>query len=183
MRRVIRRLLSEHQRLAEVLRMLEGQALDIADGDDVDFEMTQRLADFCAEYLQHFHHPLEDILFARLLARCAESADPVRKTLVQHVDLAREARALQATAEAVIAGSMLERRQVAEEFSAFCRSNAAHRAREEEELFPLCERWLAEDDWEVVEQVSARELERHHGDGTGSRLRREYQQLLSEPRD
>jgi hemerythrin-like domain-containing protein len=183
MRRVMKRLLSEHQRLGEVLRLLEGQAHDVADGDDVDFEMTQRIADFCGEYLQHFHHPLEDILFARLLARCPEAAEPVRQVLIQHVDLAREARALQSTAEAVIAGSMLERRGVAEEFSAFVRSNLAHRAREEEELFPLCERWLSEDDWETVERVSTREHGQHHADGTGPRLRREYQRLLDEPSD
>lgn len=162
-------LLAEHHRLAKVLGILERQAEDLLELREVDFDLTRRALVYCDEYAAALHHPLEELLIARLVTRFPEAVKVVGPVLEQHGLLVQETDALLRTAEILLADAPMARTDLADRLRRFVRHNAEHREYEERELLPLAARWLTPGDWDFLARFRQLELRfdrarpSHHG--------------------
>lgn len=169
MQRVMQALRAEHHRLARLLNVLDQQAEALVNVRYVDFDLTRRIAVYCDEYVSALHHPMEELLIARLVARAPASLIIVEPLLEQHCLLANDTDSLLRTTEQLLTDAPMVRSELAEKLRRFVRHNAEHREYEEREVFPLVERTLNQADWDFLARF--RRLEKrfdearpaHHG--------------------
>jgi len=160
---------AEHRRLAKVLAVLEVQAADLLELREVDFDLTRRIVVYCDEYVSALHHPLEELLVARLVMRSPAAVAVVEPVLEQHTLLNASTDELLRFTELLLTDAPILRTELADKLRRFARHYEEHRDYEERELFPLAERMLTKGDWEFLarfrqlEQRFDRSKPSHHG--------------------
>jgi hemerythrin-like domain-containing protein len=157
MRNAIRILRDEHRSISAVLQCLQ-QLTRIAQDPAVkpEFGVFRAMIHYIDAFPERLHHPKEDdYLFARLLARSPAARPLVDKLKAEHVQGARLVRELE--------GAMLAFEQtwprgaenLAAAVHAYAEFHWSHMRCEEQELLPLAEQSLAEEDWAAIEAAFA----------------------------
>ena len=144
---IIERLSREHRNIEKLLAVLERE-LEIFDrGDRPDYEVIQAIISYFQVYPDVYHHPQEDLVFAKLKIR-----DPT--TAAKLGDLAREhqkgAERLRRVAQAV--GSVLADREVLRQnvdsiVRDFIEHERYHIVAEDRDFFPVALKALTPQDW------------------------------------
>ena len=80
----------DHKNISQLLQLLEQQVHAMhADKDIVDFRLMQDIIDYFISYPDVVHHPLEDVLFVRMVALDLTLLDVVKELREQHKQQAR----------------------------------------------------------------------------------------------
>ena len=157
MHKAARILHEEHLTISAVLQALQHLARMAQDpGVKADFNAFHAMIHYIDAFPERLHHPKEDqVLFARLAQKSAEARPLVDKLKAEHVEGARLVRDLEA---AVRKYEELWPRG-AQDFAAAVKAYAdfhwRHMRSEEQDLLPLAERALSEEDWAAVEHAFA----------------------------
>lgn len=147
---IIERLSQEHLNIEKLLAILERE-LEVFDrGDRADYEVIHAVISYFEVYPEVYHHPQEDLVFAKLRAR-----DPAAAAKVG--DLAREhqkgAQLLRRVAQAVD-GVLAEREILREDVDLIVRDFIAHERRhmrmEDRDFFPAALKVLKPQDWTEI---------------------------------
>ena len=152
MNQAIRILRDEHRSIAAVLHGLQHLARAAQDSAARPrFEVFRAMIHYIDAFPERLHHPKEDAYLFALLAQRAPEAVPLVDALrAEHVEGAKRVRDLEnAVAEyertwPLWAGPFVA---AVDDFAAF---HWNHMRREEQELLPLAERALTEEDWRVI---------------------------------
>jgi len=75
----------EHHRFDDLLNLIENQ---LDENSAFDRELLQNVVAYFAGYPEQCHHPVEDLVFRKLLARNAERAAAVGEILEEHRETA-----------------------------------------------------------------------------------------------
>lgn len=157
MNKALRILRSEHRSISAVLhglRMLARDALDPAVRPD--FAVFHAMIRYIDAFPERMHHPKEDaFLFARVAARSEEGRALAARLSAEHVEGAQLIRTLEKALlglEAQWPGGAERFAALVEDYSQF---HWNHMRTEEEQLLPLAERVLLEEDWRAIEEAFA----------------------------
>ena len=63
---ILRTLREDHRNMGRLLDVLESQIEVFRRGDKPDYEILTETVDYCLNYPERFHHPLEDQIFRRI---------------------------------------------------------------------------------------------------------------------
>jgi hemerythrin-like domain-containing protein len=146
----IDKLQKEHTDFAKLLDLLEAQIGLFHRGKQPDYDLMLDIFYYMTHYPDRFHHPKEDLAFARLAERDASARPAVEELARQHRVIAGSGSQFLDNLNAALAGAMLKRESVeipGLEYVAFYRS---HMKMEERELFPLARTLLRDDDWSRI---------------------------------
>lgn len=125
---------------------------------------------FIRGYPEHWHHPLEDFLYRRLLELDAPCARSVESLLDEHGAMERQTASLvQRFEHAIEFGEVIDN-ILLDDCYAYFERQVTHQKRENESVFPLMTAFLDPRDWRAAE----RELLATPSDAS---LRRHYQHL------
>ena len=157
MRKSVRILRDEHRSISAVLQSLQHLARMAQDPTlKPDFAVFRAMIYYIDAFPERSHHPKEDNhLFARLLRRSDATRPLVEKLMAEHVEGARLVRELE---RAVIAFEEAWPRgagDFAAAVHAYAEFHWSHMRREEQELLPLAEKALIEEDWEAIDAAFA----------------------------
>lgn len=153
--RLIKRLKSEHLRLTSMMGLLAVQAQTLREGDDLDLDLVRDVLDYCTEYANVFHHPAEDLVLKRLLARRPDMIEQISALRLQHGDIVQRTQSLMALFGALEVGVPVSRQQLLGELAAFIDLNVRHRTFEEAVVFPAMLEALDARDWRALEKRDA----------------------------
>ncbi|HKI65321.1 MAG TPA: hemerythrin domain-containing protein [Burkholderiales bacterium] len=146
----IDKLQKEHAGFAKLLDLLEAQIGLFHHGEQPDYDLMLDIFYYMTHYPDRFHHPKEDLAFARLAERDPEIRAKVEELARQHQVIALSGARFLDNLDAALAGAMLSRQSVevpAREYVTFYR---AHMTFEERELFPIARAKLADEDWAEI---------------------------------
>lgn len=152
MHEAVRIIEDEHRSIAAVLHGLRYLMLDITEkGTAPDFRVLRAMLDYIVAFPEKLHHPKEDrYLFGAIRARRPEAGPLLDELQAEHVQgnrligrLQRELIAYEQDAP----GKASAFRQIVE---AYCGFHWAHMRREEDQVLPLAERVLSDDDWSSI---------------------------------
>jgi len=130
---------------------VSGQELDkLAAGEEVDYEVLVDVFRYFTEYADVHHHPLEEIVFARLQGRDPAHDAAIAPISRQHELLTAASRRLREVLEGVEDAAIVRLDQLLESARTYLSRLQAHMDVEEQELFPLAERLLTEQDWHEI---------------------------------
>lgn len=136
----------EHRTISAVLHALKDLARAAQEpGARPAFAALRAMVRYIDEFPEKLHHPKEDDLLARLVARAPETralADSLRQEHAEGARLVRELeRALLFFEDSANAGEFLAA------VNAYAEFHWQHMRKEEQELLPLAERILGPTDW------------------------------------
>lgn len=125
-----------------------------------DFKIFRAVIRYIDEYPERLHHPKEDeFLFARLLAECPECRPLIKRLESEHRESARLVRELERALLFFEDGSPDGWEKFADQVAAYAQFHWDHMRLEEKELFPLAELHFSPDDWKIVDEGFASNID------------------------
>lgn len=140
----------EHANFSRLLNALDRQVARFLDGDDPSYELMRDIVEYMRDYSDAYHHPREDLAFARLLAHQPGLQLPVNRLLQEHRVIAAAGEDLLLRLREILVGAVIPRDVVAASASTYLVYYRHHIATEEREILPRAAQWLTPADWAAV---------------------------------
>jgi len=151
MSRLLDQIRLDHIHIARLLDILDHQLDILHEARGADFELIRDVILYMTTYPDQVHHPREDLMFARLLARDPSATGLLEGIATEHRLLAERGARCMEIMRQVIDGAMVRRDRIevlGREYVALLRG---HMDKEDTEALPLAERILTDDDWRSLE--------------------------------
>jgi hemerythrin-like domain-containing protein len=171
---------AEHRAFGALLGLLERQLESFHKGEAPNYEMMLDVVDYMVDYADRFHHPGEDLVFAKLAERVPSAGDSVRELTREHSEILRSGRELTGGLEGVIHGSVTLRSTIEEQAQRYLDTFRRHMYAEEQGLFLAALEHLSKEDWISLEREAKRGQDPLFGERPEQRysaLRREISRL------
>jgi hemerythrin-like domain-containing protein len=153
MHNVIERLCSDHQHMGTLLDVLERE-LDIVErAGNADFAIMRDTMQYLTRYSDKVHHPMEDLVYARLADRSPKARMDLAPVPEQHERIAREGSSLLDAVSMVADGGMTLRARILRAGRRYVADLRKHIEMEEAHLFPLALSTLDRADLAEVERI------------------------------
>ncbi|WFU41608.1 hemerythrin domain-containing protein [Bradyrhizobium sp. CB82] len=151
---IIERLSREHRNIETLLGILEHE-LEIFDrGDRPDYEVIRGIISYFQLYPELYHHPLEDLVFARLRLRDPAAAAKVGNLALEHQKGVERLRRVAQAVDAVLADREILRQDVDRIVRDFIESERRHIMMEDRDFFPAALKALQPQDWTEIASAS-----------------------------
>lgn len=178
MKHLIESLHVDHRNLGTLLRLLETNLHALQSDDEPDYPLMLEIIEYVQSYADVFHHPREDLLFARVTERDSSVRKEVESLLEQHVQLKNSTRSLLDSLNAVLNDAVVDKFLLMDTIHGYIESQREHIVLEESSIYPYIERLLTPEDinW----------LDKHHpvvtdpvfGDLVENRFQQLYKRIL-----
>ena len=180
----LRRWHADHRNFARVLDLIELEVDMFRANRQPDYELMQSIVSYLHHYPDRFHHPREDVAFARMLERDPALQLPIARRVQEHAVIAAAGEELLARLEEIIGGGLVERSALEMAIATYLVYYRHHLAAEEHHVIPRAVELLNQADWAVIAAIPAEPdpLFGADGDARFAELRRQVQ-LTAESTD
>lgn len=156
--------------MASLVKTLEWQIAEFEHGGAPDYDLIRSTLDYFLSFPELYHHPKEDMVYARLRERNPEAARRIGDLRREHETLAARSREFSAGVIAVIDAAQVPRESLVRWARAFIDLQVAHMRMEEDVFFPAALQELSEADWRSLEAEMTREEDPLFGEHVGTRF-------------
>jgi hemerythrin-like domain-containing protein len=147
---IIERLCQEHRNIETLLAVLERE-LEIFDrGDRPDYDVIRTIINYFEVYPDLYHHPLEDLVFAKFKIRDPAAAAKVGNLTLEHQKGAERLRRAAQAVDGVLAGREILRQDVDTIVRDFIEHERRHIMMEDRDFFPAALKALEPQDWTEI---------------------------------
>ena len=146
----IAKLRKEHVNFRKLLDLLEQQLGLFHVGETPDYPLVTDILHYMTHYPDRFHHPKEDLIFARLVQCDSRVAQKVEELARQHHAIAESGARIHENLESVLNGALMPRRMIEAPGLMYITYYRSHMDKEESDLFLLAETILRDDDWKKI---------------------------------
>jgi hemerythrin-like domain-containing protein len=147
---------AEHRAFGALLGLLEQQLALFHKGEAPNYEMMLDVVEYMVDYADRFHHPGEDLVFAKLAERVPATRDSVRALTREHSEILSSGRELTGGLEGVIQGTVTLRSTIEKQAQGYLDRFRQHMYAEEQGLFLAALEHLSKDDWTSIEREAKR---------------------------
>ena len=141
---------TEHAYFKRLLDLLHDQVAVFESGRRPNYELMEDIISYLRSYSDRFHHPREDVAFARLELRCPDLALVLARLRQEHRVIANAGEKLLGQLEAILEDAILPRSEVEAAAATYLVYYATHIEREEREVLPRAALVLTKEDWDAV---------------------------------
>ena len=147
---IIERLSREHRNIEMLLAVLERE-LEIFDrGGRPDYEVIRAIISYFELYPEVYHHPQEDLVFAKLKLRDPAAAAKVGNLALEHQKGAERLRRVAQAVDSVLADREILRQNVDHIVRDFIEHQRRHIMMEDRDFFPAALNALEPQDWTEI---------------------------------
>lgn len=143
----------DHANFARLLDLLEQQVDSMHKGGRPDYELMRSIVDYLRHIPDCFHHPREDVAFARMVERDAQLQLQIARRMQEHVVIAAAGDKLLEWLSQIIAGTVIERSVLEMAAATYLVYYRHHLSAEEREVIPHAMRLLTPADWTAVAAI------------------------------
>lgn len=144
---IIELLTGEHRNIERLLTVLEHE-LEVFDrGGRPDYEVIRAIISYFEVYPEQFHHPQEDLVFAKLKLRDPAAAAKIGNLAGEHEKGTRRLRMVAEAVDAVLADREMLRQTVDGIIRDFIEQERRHMSMEDRYFFPAAVNALTPQDW------------------------------------
>lgn len=145
---------TEHMYFKRLLDLLETQVEVFETGEKPNYELMLDILTYLREYSDRFHHPREDVAFARLARRRPELARTLSALRQEHRVIANAGDRLRRLIVDILDDSMIPRSDLEAAAATYLAYYRGHIGREEGEVLGHAARALTDEDWTAVAAVA-----------------------------
>ena len=172
---ILQKLNADHKNIAKVLYCLRSQIKGFEDPDmEPTISQIMDILDYISTVPERWHHPVEDVVFRRLLEKDPPHPEQINAVLREHEDLERLTQELKTAFERVAMDIAVPVAHLYRTATIYLSRQMLHLDAEESVLFPMAEEYLEDEDWNVIEEETQSIIGE---DDESSRL--EYEHLMS----
>ena len=155
---IIERLFREHRNIEMLLAVLERE-LEIFDrGGHPDYEVIRAIISYFELYPEVYHHPQEDLVFAKLKIRDPAAAAKVGNLALEHQKGAERLRRVAQAVDSVLADREILRQNVDNIVRDFIEHERRHIMMEDRDFFPAALKAFEPQDWtEIASALTSHE--------------------------
>ncbi len=179
MAQAIKVIRNEHLGLSALLRTLSAVVQEISKGrQQPDYALFHEMIDYLKSFMYTLHHPKEnDYLFPALARRSSEAGELIEALEQQH----REGGQLLLQLDAALGKYEKEGEpafhQFVQVFEAYHQFEWQHMKKEEEEIIPLAQEYLNDDDWAAIDSVFLDHADPLFGDEKRNQFRKLFDHI------
>lgn len=177
---VIERLQTDHVSMGSLLDILEREIANVEKAANANFDIMRDVMHYLTRYSDAVHHPMEDLLYARLNERSAEAREQLLPVPVEHARIERESRALEEAVTMVADGGLALREDLIKLGKSYVSNLRRHVELEEASLFPLAKKHLNTSDLEEVAKILAERKDPIFGEVVDADFRNLYEHIRDE---
>ncbi len=156
MAEAIRILQNEHANIVKVLAVLEAELKVFHELGKLDFDLLFTIIDYIETFPDAVHHPKEERYIFDILAERDPEARPLIDELRrQHEDEFKSIAELRAAVESMSMELLMDKSEFEALVTGYVAFVNEHIRQEEMELFPMAEKSLRAEDWEVIDRAFA----------------------------
>lgn len=144
---------ADHRNFARILDLLEQQVDAFHQGKRPDYELMHSIVYYLRHYPDCFHHPREDIAFARLIKRDPALQPTIARRTQEHVAIAAAGEDLLNWLQRIIVGAVTERSALEAAAATYVVYYRHHMSAEEREVIPRAVELLTPADWAAVATI------------------------------
>jgi len=147
---------AEHRAFGALLGLLEQQLALFHQSEAPNYAMMLDIVDYLIDYADRFHHPAEDVAFAKIAERVPAAGDSVRELMREHLEILRNGRELARGLEGVLHGAVTLRSTIEAQGKLYLDAFRRHMYSEEQGLFLVALEHLSKQDWTDIERDAKR---------------------------
>jgi hemerythrin-like domain-containing protein len=144
---IIELLSREHRNLEKLLDILEHELEIFGRGDRPDYEVIRAVVSYFEVYPELYHHPQEDLVFAKLKMRDPAAARKIGDLAGEHKKGAERLRHVAETVDAILTDREMLRQTVDTIIRDFIDQERHHILMEDRYFFPAALKALKPQDW------------------------------------
>jgi hemerythrin-like domain-containing protein len=141
---------AEHKHFSRLLDLLERQVAAFHADNQPNFELMLDVVSYLRYFPDRYHHPREDIAFARLAGRDPQIQPIVDQLTQEHRVIAAAGSELLQYLQQVVDDVVVERAKVEAAAATYLVYYRRHLALEDRDIVPRAEQLLTQQDWQVV---------------------------------
>jgi hemerythrin-like domain-containing protein len=154
---IIELLSREHRNLEKLLDVLEHELGIFDRGDRPDYEVIRAIVSYFEVYPELYHHPQEDLVFAKLKKRDPAAATKIGDLAGEHKKGAQRLRRVAETVDAVLTDREMLRQTVGTIIRDFIEQERHHILMEDRYFFPAALKALEPKDWtDIASSLTSR---------------------------
>jgi hemerythrin-like domain-containing protein len=157
MKKLLDKLKRDHVNLRRLLDLLSKELDDFFAGDETDFDLKIELLNYIEQYQEQVHHPSEMLIYDVAFPKLKDSESLHTRLQREHIELESMACRFRNTLEGVVQGEVISRDEVETRGREFIALLRQHANLEDQEVFPLVEDLLSEQEWEKIEEKAPKE--------------------------
>jgi len=170
----------EHMRFAWLLDFLQQQMTAFHAGKHPNYELMRDAVHYLQHYAGRFHHPREDVAFARMADRDPDTRLAINRLLQEHRVIEVAGAALLKHLEDILEDTVIERTAVEAAAATFLIYYRHHLAAEESDILPLAAQLLTREDWAAAAAAVPSGPDPMFGDDIDARYRDLRAQIVRE---
>lgn len=178
MPRPLRALYDEHRDIAKLIKALERQHAVLRENGPVKFDVVAMALQYFANYPDLVHHPMEDLVYRRLVERDPSIASQVEDIVAEHEAMEARTRGFIALIDKQRTDDPAWTAAVADHLREFISAYWRHLTIEEESLFPRALTKLSSADWAEIEAAIDPRVDPLFGDGIDHQYRELRDEIL-----
>ena len=168
---------AEHRHFARLLNLFEQQVAAFHADDRPNYELMLDIVSYLRYFPSRYHHPREDVAFARLVERDSAMKPVIDGLLQEHRVIAAAGTELLKYLEQVVDDVVVERALVEAAAATYLVYYRRHLAVEDRDVIPHAERLLTREDWEAVMAAFSAEPDPLFGEDSDMRYRELRRQI------
>lgn len=145
---------TEHAYFKRLLDLLHDQVAVFESGQRPNYELMEDIISYLRTYSDRYHHPREDVAFARLELRCPDLQPVLARLRQEHRVIANAGEKLLTLLESILEDAMVPRSEVEMAASTYLVYYENHIGREEREVLGRAALSLTREDWEAVDAAA-----------------------------
>lgn len=143
----------DHIHIAKLMDILETQVQKIEDIHNPNYVLMLDIMHYMTHYPDMFHHPKEDLVFAKMLERDVSQREAIERLEQEHKLLYIKGQELTETLETASSEmAMIPRDAIAEQGRAYVQLLRSHMSLEEGQVFPLAMDLITDEDSDEIEK-------------------------------
>lgn len=145
---------TEHVCFKQLLYRLRREVDLFHTGERPNYELMHDIVSYLREYGDRFHHPREDVAFARLAKHCPDMQLPLARLEQEHRVIAQAGETLLGQIEGILGGAMVQRAEVEIAAATYLVYYGNHIAKEDEDVLTRAALHLTQEDWKAVKAAA-----------------------------
>lgn len=141
---------AEHADFNRLLSLLQREVDVFHTGARPNYELMLDIISYLREFSDRFHHPREDVAFARLAKRCPDMELALARLGQEHRVIARAGETLLKYLNEAVEDAVIPRAEIEVAAATYLVYYGNHIAKEEEDVLARAAQALTAQDWEAV---------------------------------
>lgn len=171
---------TEHVYFTRLLGLLQKQIDVFHTSERPNYELMLDIIYYLRNFSDRFHHPREEVAFARLAARFPDMRLQLARLSQEHRVIAQAGETLLKHLNAILGGAMVSRAEVEVAAATYLVYYGNHIAKEEEDVLTRAAQALTPEDWKAVAAAAPAAEDPLFGANPEARFRELRRQIASE---